>query len=182
MFQPEKQIRFGGKSGEAFAIFFQLWQFVKQSVWSGVVQAPGEILEIAQGWSRQREICMSQQIHHVNNLQCYKSCFLKTDFDQDYQYLENMCGHVLDVNKCLDVLAEWIYFVVSGYSRPLCQLHETGCQSRLSIFGQVCRITGIHGASWEFHLLPETKIILSRTNTFLISRNTFHDLENKIDN
>ena len=56
---PEKQIRFGGKSGEAFAIFFQLWQFVKQSVWSGVVQAPGEILEIAQGWSRQREICMS---------------------------------------------------------------------------------------------------------------------------
>ena len=55
----EKQIRFGGKSGEAFAIFFQLWQFVKQSVWSGVVQAPGEILEIAQGWSRQREICMS---------------------------------------------------------------------------------------------------------------------------
>ena len=57
--KKKKEIRFGGKYREAFAIFFQLWQFVKQSVWSGVVQAPGEILEIAQGWSRQREICMS---------------------------------------------------------------------------------------------------------------------------
>ena len=53
------------------------------------------------------------------------------------------------------VLDEWIWYhwyVVFGYSRPLCQLHETGCQSRLSIFREVWRITGIHGASCEIHL------------------------------
>ena len=104
---------------------------------------------------------------------------MNIDFNQDSQYLENMDENFLNFNKFVDVLAEWLYFVVFGYSRPLCQLHGTGCQSRLSIFGQVCRITGIHGASWELHL-PKTKIILSPTNTFLIWRNTFHNLNRYI--
>ena len=89
----------------------------------------------------------------------------------------------LDINKHLDVLLPgwwWIYFVVFGYSRPLCQLYGTDCQSRLSIFGEVWRITGIHGASWDLHL-PETKIILSRTNTFH-HLEKYYDFENTIDN
>ena len=36
--------------------------------------APREILEIAQGWSRQREICMFQQIHRESNKVTDKQC------------------------------------------------------------------------------------------------------------
>ena len=124
---------------------------------SGLEQTKGNMhVSTNPGWKQQS----TRQTKRTNVSQCSKK----------------LCGNVLDVLEYLCVfymfwMNVWLYFVVFGYSRPLCQLHETGCQSGLSIFGEVCRITGIHGASWELHL-PKTKIILSRTNTFWYPENT----------